>query len=70
MKIYLDNCSFNRPFDDQTFMRIKLETDAKLYVQEQVKHGALQLTWSYMLEYENSMNPYKNKRTGLLHGNH
>ncbi len=47
MKIYLDNCSFNRPFDDQTFMRIKLETDAKLYIQEQVKHGALQLTWSY-----------------------
>lgn len=62
MKIYLDNCSFNRPFDDQTSMRIKLETDAKLHIQEQVKQHVLQLTWSYMLEYENSMNPYKNKR--------
>jgi predicted nucleic acid-binding protein len=62
MKIYLDNCSFNRPFDDQTSMRIKLETDAKLHIQEQVKLNVLQLTWSYMLEYENSMNPYTNKR--------
>jgi predicted nucleic acid-binding protein len=62
MRIYLDNCSFNRPFDDQTSMRIKLETDAKLHIQELIRQKVLQLTWSYMLEYENSMNPYKNKR--------
>ena len=34
MKIYLDNCCFNRPYDDQTQIRISLETQAKLYVQE------------------------------------
>jgi len=31
MKIYLDNCSYNRPFDDQSQMKIRLETEAKLY---------------------------------------
>ena len=62
MNIYLDNCCFNRPFDDQSSIRIKLETDAKLYIQEKIKSQELELTWSYILEFENSMNPYKNKR--------
>ncbi|MDR0796713.1 MAG: hypothetical protein LBE79_11815 [Tannerella sp.] len=26
MKVYLDNCSYNRPFDNQNQMRIYLET--------------------------------------------
>ncbi|RLC13569.1 MAG: PIN domain protein [Deltaproteobacteria bacterium] len=62
MNIYLDNCCFNRPFDDQSFIRIKLETDAKLHIQGKVRRQELELTWSYILEFENSMNPYKNKR--------
>lgn len=37
MKIYLDNCCFNRPYDDQTQIRISLETQAKLYLQDLVK---------------------------------
>ena len=41
MKIYLDNCSFNRPFDDQSSMRIKLETEAKLFVQEKILIGKI-----------------------------
>lgn len=34
MKIYLDNCCYNRPYDDQSQLRISLETQAKLYIQE------------------------------------
>ena len=30
MRIYLDNCCYNRPFDEQTQLRIRLETEAKL----------------------------------------
>lgn len=30
--IYLDNCCFNRPYDDQTQLRVSLETQAKMYV--------------------------------------
>ena len=54
MKIYLDNCCFNRPYDDQAQIRISLETHAKLYIQELVKNKKLDLVTSYVLWYENS----------------
>ena len=59
MKIYLDNCCFNRPFDDQSSLIIRLETEAKLHVQELVRQGKLDLVWSFMLDYENSANPFE-----------
>ncbi len=66
MKIYLDNCCFNRPFDDQSQLRIKLETEAKLKIQEEVRSGNLKLSWSYILDYENSKNPYKDRREQII----
>ena len=62
MKIYLDNCCFNRPFDDQKQLRIKLETEAKLRIQEDIRSGLHQLIWSYILDYENSRNPFRERR--------
>lgn len=32
LKLYLDNCCFNRPYDDQNQLIIELETKAKLFV--------------------------------------
>ena len=61
MKVYLDNCCFNRPFDDQTQLKIKLETDAKLFVQQQILVGEYQLVWSYILSYENAQNPFEER---------
>ena len=29
LRIYLDNCCFNRPYDDQSQLRISLETQAR-----------------------------------------
>ncbi len=52
MRVYLDNCCFNRPFDDQRQLRILLETKAKLAVQELIKAGRLELIWSFILSYE------------------
>ena len=43
MRIYLDNCSYNRPYDNQLQMRIYLETQAKLYIQELIKQKKLKL---------------------------
>lgn len=57
MKIYLDNCCFNRPFDDQTSIRIKLESEAKLYIQDKIKNNDFELVWSFILDYENFENP-------------
>lgn len=55
-RIYLDNCCFNRPFDDQTQVKILLESQAKLYIQQLVLNGDVELVWSYVLKYENSRN--------------
>lgn len=32
MKVYLDNCALNRPFDDQSQERIRIETEAVVLV--------------------------------------
>jgi predicted nucleic acid-binding protein len=39
-----------------------LESDAKLYIQELVKNKKLELVWSFVLDYENSINPFVDKR--------
>jgi hypothetical protein len=65
MKVYLDNCMFNRPFDDQKHIRIRLETEAKLYIQEQIKAGNLKLIWSYMIDFENEQNPFAERRDSI-----
>ena len=62
MRVYLDNCCFNRPYDDQSSLKIRLETEAKLYVQELVKSGSLALGWSYILDFENGANPCEERR--------
>ena len=62
MKVYLDNCSYNRPFDNQAQMRIHLETQAKLHIQKLIQAGSLSLAVSYISRYENGNSPHsKNK---------
>ncbi len=62
MKLYLDNYCFNRPFDDQSQLRIRLESEAKLKIQEEIRAGSFQLAWSYILDYENSKNPFQERK--------
>ena len=62
MLIYLDLCCFNRPWDDQSSSRVRLETEAKLLLQERVHLGATSLVWSYALTYENNFNPHRERR--------
>lgn len=62
MKIYLDNCCFNRPFDDQSKLRIRLKSEAKLKIQEDIRSGSLSLIWSYIMDYENNKNPFKERQ--------
>ena len=57
--VYLDNCCFNRPYDDQRHLSIFLETQAKLAIQELVKDEEISLVWSFILDYENEENPDK-----------
>ena len=41
MRVYLDNCRYNRPFDNQGQLRVRLETEAKLRVQDMMRSGEL-----------------------------
>ncbi|MDX1960002.1 MAG: PIN domain-containing protein [Leptospiraceae bacterium] len=65
VRIYLDNCCFNRHYDDQNYIRIRLETEAKLYIQDKIKLGEIELVWSYILEQENEDNPFEDKRENI-----
>ena len=65
MRIYLDNCCYNRPYDDQLQMRIHLDTEAKLHIQDMVKNNELELVTSYMLDYENAKNRFWHKRQAI-----
>jgi hypothetical protein len=53
---------FNRPFDNQTDFKILLESEAKLKIQEHIRFGLYELVWSYILDYENSKNPFRERR--------
>ena len=64
-RIYLDNCCFNRPYDDQAHLLVQLETQAKLYVQRAVLQGEFELVWSFILNYENSVNPHDNRKHSI-----
>lgn len=65
MRVYLDNCCFNRPYDDQSQLRIQMETQAKLEIQQQIRDEKLELATSYILEAENAVNPYERKRIDI-----
>ena len=65
MRVYLDNCCFNRPYDDQSQLRIQMETQAKLEIQQQIRDEILELATSYILEAENAVNPYERKRIDI-----
>jgi len=65
MRVYLDNCVFNRPFDDQSQIRIKLEAEAKLYIQALIKRRQIALVWSYILELENAHNPFVERQSAI-----
>ncbi|GHV82255.1 hypothetical protein AGMMS49991_08130 [Spirochaetia bacterium] len=65
LRVYLDNCSYNRPYDDQTRIKIALEAQAKLYIQRLIIEKKLDLVFSFVSRYENSQNPYTVKRSSI-----
>ncbi len=62
MKIYFDMNLYNRIFDDQAQMRIRFESMAIDILFELVEKGRYNLVWSFILGYENSRNPFVERR--------
>ena len=52
MRIYLDSCTYNRPYDDLSQMTVSLEAQAKLFVQGKIKNGEYDLVTSEILRKE------------------
>lgn len=66
MRVYLDMCCDNRPYDDQTQLRVAMEAQSKLHIQNLIKRGKLDLIGSYTLDYELSRNPYEMRKLSIL----
>ncbi len=65
-KIYMDNCCFNRPFDNQMQIRINIETEAKLFIQELITNNEIDFVWSFILLYENENNPFDLRKEAIF----
>lgn len=68
MRVYLDVCCLNRPFDDQSQERIRLESEAVLLVFFRVGIGALEWVASDVVDHEVSLTPdiTRRSRVGAL----
>jgi len=56
MRLYLDLCVYNRPFDSQKQERVALETSIFIYILEMVEKDLYTLIISDALIYENDKN--------------
>jgi len=68
MKIYLDTCCLNRPFDDQRQPRIRLEAEAVTLILEKVRQREWNWVGSEVLIYEieQTVNTERKERLLLL----
>jgi predicted nucleic acid-binding protein len=65
-RLYLDNCCFNRPYDDQANLNIRLEAEAKLFIQNEILEENYELAWSFMMDYEISANPFYDRQFAFM----
>lgn len=66
MTIYLDNCCYNRPFDDQTQERIHLESEVILAVLKMGQMKRAVIVGSEILELEMNRMQDENKKRKVL----
>lgn len=62
MKIYLDVCCINRPFDDQNQNRVRLESEAVLLILNRIQFGEWQWISSEVVEDEIEQTPNLKRR--------
>ena len=66
IRIYLDNCCYNRPFDNSSDNNVRMETVAKLFIQSLIKYGDVLLVSSFVLYSEIIENPFEYKKNSIL----
>ena len=66
MKIYLDSCALNRPYDALEQVTVSLEAQAKLSIQEWIRDKKYELVSSEMLLAEIYDTPSEVRKQGIL----
>ncbi len=66
MRVYLDNCCYNRPFDDQSQDKIFLEAESVLSILKRCQNKELQLVGSTVIEFEISNIQDKEKQHKVM----
>ena len=66
IRLYLDNCCFNRPFDDLTQERTEKEADAVNLILSLSKNGTLSIVSSVFVDMETDRTPDENKRRNVI----
>jgi predicted nucleic acid-binding protein len=46
-------------------MRIRLEAEAVLFIQGKIAAHEIEMAWSYIIDYENSLNPFDEKQSAI-----
>lgn len=62
MKVYLDNSFLNRPFDDPAIALHKLEGEVLFWIVQEAAAGRIAIVNSSVIEYENSLNPFRERK--------
>ena len=52
IRVYLDNCAYNRPFDNQEQIKIFLEAEAKKHIQRLIVDQKIHLAYSFINRFE------------------
>ena len=65
LKIYLDNCCYNRPFDSQKDRAICAETQAKMFIQSLIKYKSVELVYSAISMLEIAESPFEENRRSI-----
>jgi len=60
--VYLDVCSFKRPFDDAAVERVRREAEAVAAILDAARAGAFVLVRSPAHDFENERNPREDRR--------
>ncbi len=66
LKLYLDNCCYNRPFDDLTNQKNYIESQAIIVILDLYKKDKLDIYKSKILDYEISQMKNITKRNKIL----
>jgi len=66
LRIYLDNCCYGRPYDNQNDPDICNETQAKLEIQSLIKYKMFDLVYSSILIQEITDSPFEETSKSIL----